>query len=60
MSPTRRSVTVRSPSCAGSSVYVGSITRFGFGILPNVDAIIASVFASSNLPATISTALSGW
>ena len=60
LSPTRRSTIERSPSCVGSTVYVGSRTRVGFGIFPYVSAMSFSVFASSNLPVTITTELSGW
>ena len=35
-SPVRRSVTERSPSCTGSTVYVGESLRVGRGIVPNV------------------------
>ena len=36
------------------------ITRVGRGTVPSVLPIDASVAASSNLPATMRTALSGW
>ena len=49
-SPLRRSVTVRSPSCTGSTVYVATSLRVGFGIAPNSFSIDASAAASSNLP----------
>jgi hypothetical protein len=39
---------------------VGWSLRVGRGILPNSRATMASVFASSNLPVMMSTALSGW
>jgi hypothetical protein len=38
----------------------GGSTRVGLGIGPKYCATSASAFASSNLPATSSTALSGW
>ena len=60
MSPLRRSVTERSPSCTGSTVYDGLSTRFGFWSTPNSFSTLASAAASSNLPETTSTALSGW
>ena len=58
--PARRSVTERSPSCTGSTVYSRGSARSGLGSLPSVSSMSASVACGSNLPATISTALSGW
>ena len=43
----------------GSSVHSGSKMRVGLGIAPKMRSIVLSVSASSNLPETISTALSG-
>ena len=60
MSPFLLTVNSRSPSWVGSTVHKGGSVRLGFGIGPKYLAIIASVFFSSNLPATSSTALSGW
>ncbi|CFO02136.1 Uncharacterised protein [Bordetella pertussis] len=58
--PARRSVTERSPSWTGSTVYSGGRVRLGLGSLPSEDWISARAVCGSNLPATISTALSGW
>ncbi|MNX91198.1 hypothetical protein D3C86_1232710 [compost metagenome] len=58
--PVRRKVTERSPSCTGSTVYSGGNLRSGLGSLPSVCSMSARVAWGSNLPATISTALSGW
>ena len=60
VSPARRTAKVRSPSWVGSTVQKVGRVRLGFGIAPNWRAIVASVVAASNLPATSSTALSGW
>ena len=59
MVPTRRSVTSRSPSCGGSSVYVFGSGSSGFFSGPKFLAISSSAFFSSNFPATTSIALSG-
>ena len=60
LSPTRRTVTSRSPSCVGSTVQSFGRMRVGFAIVPKFAAITASVFSLSNLPAMRITALSGW
>ncbi len=60
MSPLRRTVTSRSPSCVGSLVYATGSARDGFPRPPNFTLMFGSSVAGSNRPATISTALSGW
>jgi len=60
MSPLRRTVNSRLPSCVGSTVQSLGSARVGFGMRPKVFAICASARFSSNLPAMSSTALSGW
>ena len=57
--PTRRSVTTRSPSCGGSSVYVFGSGSSGFFSGPKCSATRSRAFFSSNFPATTSSALSG-
>ena len=49
----------RSPSAWGSTVHSFGSVRSGFGIGPKDSAIQPSTFSASNLPETVSTALSG-
>jgi len=59
-SPLRRTVTSRSPSWVGSTVWNAGSTRAGFFSGPKCAATRASVVSASMRPATISSALSGW
>jgi hypothetical protein len=55
-----RTVKSRSPSCVGSTVQSGGELRLGLGDAAELLRARSSAWRSSNLPATSSTALSGW